>query len=123
MTATATAVFIPSPCSDKTRQPTAYDSDREWRVLLTRRSELAGAAASEASGIACESPDNFSIQGKSHTLFQTKHGRSPSLHFITIASLKQAAAAVVSKMHSALTYQPVARCSVCRCRCRIQGKY
>jgi hypothetical protein len=70
----ATAVFIPSPCSDKTRQPTAYDTDEQWRVL-TRRSALAGAAAREASGIACESPDNFSFQGKSHPLSRTKNSR------------------------------------------------
>jgi hypothetical protein len=83
-TTTATAVFIPSPGSDKTRQLTAYDSDASGGCLQDGRD------------------------------WQARHS-------ITIASIKQAAAAVVGRMHSALTYQPVARCSVCRRK--IQGKY
>lgn len=86
---------------------------------LTTATVLEGAAARprEASGIACETPsargrrDFLSCQ----PLFLLQDSRSKACTATTtIASIKKAAAAVAGKMHSALTYQPVAQCSVCR---------
>jgi hypothetical protein len=124
MTATATAVFIPSPLTTRQGNQTAYDSDgsggclqQRWNWQARRRAKLRESHV-KAPTILRMRKSNLK-QGKSDQLqglsFPDQTQQVPILHSITIASIKQAFAAAVGKMHSALTYQPVARCSVCRC--------
>jgi hypothetical protein len=96
MAATATAVFIPSPFTTRQGNQTAYDSDGSGGCLQAAM-ELACAAASEASGIACESPDTFLEQaGKEQSTSgsllpeQNIAGANPALnhHRVHQASLR-----------------------------------
>jgi len=124
MTARATAVFIPSPSWTRQGDQVAYDSDSWWRVLayIGRRGERAKLRESHVKVPLSEQSHPGQERLSSGSFFLSSTRQVLNLHFITIASIKQAVAAVVGKMHSALTYQPVARCSVCRCRYTEQGK-